>query len=101
MNVGAWGALVVALVAADAKGAETTLQFAEDTAVSRALGGTSPTQVCRSNARWIRIGFASLVLKGGDSLKLSGTQGGVIVLKAGEKWTGRSFYTRALRGSCV
>lgn len=103
MKFGAWGALVAALFVAamDAKGAENTLQFAEDTAVSRVLAGTSPSQVCRSDARWIRVGFQSLVLKGSDSLRLSGTQGGAIVFTAGEKWDGRSFYTRALRGSCV
>ncbi|KGQ18095.1 Alkaline phosphatase [Lysobacter dokdonensis DS-58] len=103
MKFGMWGAPLVALVSAVgvAKGAENTLQFAEDTAVSRELAGTAPTQVCRSNSRWIRVGFDSLVLKGNDKLRLSGTQGGVIELKAGDKWEGRSFYTRALRGSCV
>lgn len=101
MNGRAWGALLLALVAGSANGAETILQFAEDTAVSRALAGTSPTRVCHTNSRWVRVGFASLVLQGGDSLKLSGTQGGVVTLTAGDKWNGRSFYTRALRGSCV
>ena len=101
MNVRNWGVLFLALMTGSANGVETTVQFAEDTAVSRAGAGTSPTQVCRSNARWIRIGFASLTLKGGDSLKLSGTQGGEVELKAGEKWNGRTFYTPAVRGSCV
>ena len=99
MNGRAWGALLLALAAGSANGAETILQFAEDTAVSRALAGTSPTRVCHTNSRWVRVGFASLVLQGSDSLKLSGTQGGVVTLTACDNWNGRSFYTRALRGS--
>lgn len=103
MKVGAGCAsfAVCVLIAGAAQAGETTLQIAEDTAVSRVLDGTSPTQVCRANSRWVRVGFESLRLDGHDSLKLSGSAGGTITLKAGQKWNNRSFYTRALRGSCV
>ena len=95
-----WIAAGVAIACGAAVAGESTLQFAEDTAVSRDLSGTSPTRVCRTGARWMRIGFESLALAGDDSLELTSSQGERIVLQW-NRWEGRSFYTRALRGSCV
>jgi len=88
-----------AIACGAAVAAEQTLQLPEDSAVSGNLSG-SPTRVCRTGARWMRLGFESLVLEGNDSLELTSSQNIREVLR-GNRWQDRSFYTRALRGSCV
>jgi hypothetical protein len=94
--------LVVAatLASVPALAAEYTLQLPEDNAIVRDLDGTSPTKVCRTGARWMRIGFESLELRGSDSLLLTSSQGEKLLLR-GDLWNDRSFHARALRGSCV
>jgi len=49
-----WIVVGVAIACGAAVAGESTLQFAEDTAVSRDLSGTSPTRVCRTGARWMK-----------------------------------------------
>ena len=93
-------AMMLALVATQANAQQVIQQYIEDSAVQGDIDG-SPTQVCgESDAKWIRVGFDSLVLKGSDSLELVGSDGGSLVLK-GNLWAGRSFYVRALPGNCV
>ena len=81
--------------------AQTTLQLPEDGVRVRALpAGAAPARLCVPGARWIRVGFADLVLRGDDRLALTGSAGDRLVL-AGPHWAGRRFHVRALRGSCV
>ncbi len=65
-------------------------------------GSVAPLEqdLCEPSARWLRIRFRALILKGDDSLTLSGTEGGAFTFR-GRRWENRSFFTRAFRGSCV
>jgi hypothetical protein len=93
-------ATLFALVAPFATATQLTLQFPEDDSIVRTLDGTSPTRLCRNNARWIRLGFEALQLQGGDRLELIGASGDTLVFE-GTRWNDRRFHARALRGSCV
>ncbi|HEV8696034.1 MAG TPA: hypothetical protein VGQ93_17885, partial [Lysobacter sp.] len=81
-------------------------QLAEDVAQTRRLPavdsvlGAPVTQVCERGAKWIRLGFAELTLGNYDTLTLS-SNGGDSYTFDGRAWNDRSFYARALRGSCV
>ena len=65
-------------------------------------GSLAPMEqdLCEPSARWLRPRFSELVLKGNDSLTLSGGEGGVFTFQ-GQHWENRSFFTRAFPGSCV
>jgi hypothetical protein len=92
---------VATLMSTAAVPAQTVLQIPENNNVTAfGLNGAAPTRVCSANARWLRLGFDTLVLHGTDRLTLTGSTGDRLVLE-GNRWSGRSFHTRALRGSCV
>src|SRR5512143_3837612 len=65
-------------------------------------GSRTPLEqdLCEPSAKWLRLRFSELVLKGNDSLTLSGGEGGVFTFQ-GQHWENRSFFTRAFPGSCV
>jgi len=90
------------LLALPAGRAEDVLQLPEDGVVVHALpADAAPGRVCAAvGARWLRVGFAELVLRGDDRLVLTGSAGDRLVL-AGPHWDGRRFHVRALRGGCV
>ena len=94
--------LPLLLLAAAAASAQQTLQLPEDGVAVRTLpaADTAPERVCAAGARWLRVGFAELVLRGDDRLVLTGDAGDRLVL-AGPHWNGRRFHARALRGNCV
>jgi hypothetical protein len=86
---------------APAAPAQQTLQLPEDGVTVHPLArGAAPGSVCVTGARWLRVGFAELVLQAGDRLVLTGSAGDRLVL-AGPQWNGRRFHARALRGDCV
>ncbi|WP_190285759.1 proprotein convertase P-domain-containing protein [Montanilutibacter psychrotolerans] len=102
-------ATIATLLAAPfAQAAQRTLQLAEDGAGSRSLRtsrSTSllvapPTRVCEPGAKWVRLGFDSLVLKNYDSLTLVSSGGDRLRFEGGQ-WNNRAFHARALRGECV
>lgn len=83
------------------------VQLAEDSAITEYLPPAAAkslrpatTEVCAAGARWMRIGFKDLELYSYDSLLLTSSEGDSVVFE-GSNWNERSFYTRALRGSCV
>lgn len=97
---GASGAL-----AGTAAAAERVPQLAEDGVRTRMLGssaveGSKAARVCQSGAKWIRLGFRELTLRGSDRLALR-SDGGDRFVFTGPHWNGRRFHARALRGSCV
>jgi len=92
--------VALACVAAAAFGAQQVKQVPEPDTIVRDLGGQTATRVCRTGAKWLRIGFQSLKLQGGDRLVLTSSSGDRLELK-GSRWNDRTFYTRALEGSCV
>ncbi|WP_217710469.1 metallophosphoesterase [Streptomyces sp. NA04227] len=68
----------------------------------RASGASAGRErVCAGDgARWIRLGFEKLTLRGQDSLTLTGSDGGRYTLTS-RNWQGRAFHTRAFEGGCV
>jgi hypothetical protein len=89
------------LATASTAHAQQTLQLPEDGATVHPLSrDASPGSVCATGARWLRVGFADLVLQDDDRLVLTGNGGDRLVL-AGPHWNGRRFHSRALRGDCV
>ncbi|MFD0725323.1 proprotein convertase P-domain-containing protein [Lysobacter brunescens] len=76
-----------------------TRALVEDPARSILTAGAS-SRVCESGAKWLRLDFRSLKLRGYDSLVLR-SSGGDRQIFQGAQWNNRSFTTRALRGSCV
>lgn len=101
----AWATVMLLAAASPAQGASRVPQLAEDGATTRYLSATSklaaPTsRVCEKNAKWIRIGFGELTLDRYDSLVLESDSGDRYVFE-GDRWNGRAFHSRALRGSCV
>ncbi len=76
-----------------------TRALVEDPARSVLTAGAS-SRVCESGAKWLRLDFRSLKLRGYDSLVLRSSEGDRQVFQGGQ-WNNRSFTTRALRGSCV
>lgn len=62
--------------------------------------GSGEDQVCQAQARWLRVRFTELDLRGGDTVTVSGSESGDFTLRA-ENWPGKPFYTRAFPGSCV
>ena len=95
-----WLLLAALLSGSQAGAQQRTLQLTEDSAASHALTPAALTQVCEPGARWIRLGFASLVLAPGDSLTLTSSDGDQQRFDDG-RWNTRSFHARALRGDCV
>jgi hypothetical protein len=95
-----WLLLAVLLPGFQVLAQQYTPQVTEDSAVSHALAPGAPTRVCEPGARWIRLGFASLVLAPGDSLTLT-SAGGDRLRFGDSRWNGRSFHARALRGDCI
>lgn len=77
-------------------------QLAEPgTATGRvAVTQTAPQSVCRSGAKWLRLRFTDLSLRGSDTVTLTGSGGDRLTLNA-KNWTGRAFHTRSLRGECI
>jgi len=92
-------ALLLPCVIASPVRAQEVVQLPEDGVVVRSLSGM-PARVCAPGARWLRIGFAELALRGDDRLVLTGSAGDSLTL-AGSRWAGRRFHARALRGDCV
>lgn len=68
---------------------------AEDHAVQR----SDARQLCQPGAAWIRPHFATLTLKGGDTITLTGSKGAGYTLTA--RHSGRAFSTRSFAGDCV
>ena len=103
-------ALLTVLAAASPLQAKQRIeQLSEDSATTRilpaqpqksVLSASSSTRVCEAGAKWIRLGFKSLVLKSYDSLVITSSGGDRYVFQGGH-WNDRSFHARALRGSCV
>ncbi len=79
---------------------------AEDSSYTRQIDAddgvtsASPGQICEPGAKWIRLGFKDLSLKGYDSLTVSGAGGSSYTFE-GDKWDGISFSSRAIEGECV
>ncbi|WP_198550333.1 metallophosphoesterase family protein [Streptomyces silvensis] len=57
-------------------------------------------RVCHEGAKWLRIGFDDLALRGDDTLTLKGSGSGSTVLTS-RNAQGKAFYTKALEGGCV
>lgn len=102
-----FAAVAVAVVcawSASAQAGQRITQLAEDAASTRQIpfsaDAPSPTQVCEPGAKWIRLGFKELVLKGYDSLTIRGADGASYTFE-GDRWNDRSFSARALEGECV
>ena len=103
-------ALLTVLAAASPLQAKQRVeQLSEDSATTRVLpaqtqksvlSASSSTRVCEAGAKWIRLGFKSLVLKSYDSLVITSSGGDRYVFQ-GAHWNDRAFHARALRGSCV
>ena len=103
-------ALLTVLAAASPLQAKQRVeQLSEDSATTRVLpaqtqksvlSASSSTRVCEAGAKWIRLGFKSLVLKSYDSLVITSSGGDRYVFQGGH-WNDRAFHARALRGSCV
>ena len=99
--------LILAIAAPQAIAKQRTQQLSEDDAVTRQIPAqrslllTAPgNRVCEPGAKWMRLGFKELVLKGYDSLTLTSSGGDRYVFE-GQHWNERSFHARALRGECV
>nr|WP_083467356.1 metallophosphoesterase [Kibdelosporangium sp. MJ126-NF4]CEL23147.1 Alkaline phosphatase precursor (APASE) [Kibdelosporangium sp. MJ126-NF4]CTQ90285.1 Alkaline phosphatase precursor (EC 3.1.3.1) (APASE) [Kibdelosporangium sp. MJ126-NF4] len=56
--------------------------------------------VCAPSAKWIRVRFTELSLRGNDSVTLAGSRSGAFTLTAAH-WPGKAFHTRAFDGDCV
>lgn len=102
--VGWMGALLLGLAGA-AQAAQRVPQLAEDGTRTRQLPESRVlslpvSRVCEKNAKWIRLGFGELTMGRYDSLVLR-SDGGESYTFEGDRWNGRSFHARALRGSCV
>ena len=95
-----WLLLVALLSGSQAAARQRTAQLTEDSAASHDLTPAALAQVCEPGARWLRLGFASLVLAPGDSLTLASSGGDRQRFDDG-RWNARSFHARALRGDCV
>ncbi|MGY0231394.1 choice-of-anchor J domain-containing protein [Longispora urticae] len=85
--------------------ADQTPQLAEpNTVTGRAAitgaRGAAPRTVCQQGARWLRLRFTDLSLRGADSVTVSGTAGGGYTFTAAN-WPGRAFTTQAFAGNCV
>ena len=103
-------ALLTVLAAASPLQAKQRVeQLSEDSATTRVLpaqtqksvlSASSSTRVCEAGAKWIRLGFKSLVLKSYDSLVITSSGDDRYVFQ-GAHWNDRAFHARALRGSCV
>ncbi|WP_083752581.1 metallophosphoesterase family protein [Actinosynnema sp. ALI-1.44] len=65
--------------------------------VARSFSGGD---VCAPGAKWMRIRFTELSLRGNDSVTLAGSRSGVYTLTA-VHWPGKAFHTRAFEGDCV
>ena len=106
----ATSALLTVLAAASPLQAKQRIeQLSEDSATTRVLpaqtqksvlSAASSSRVCEAGAKWIRLGFKSLVLKSYDSLVITSSGGDRYVFQ-GAHWNDRAFHARALRGSCV
>jgi hypothetical protein len=93
--------LFATVVAQPVRAIENTPQLLEDSAIRRAVDPAQPlTRICEPDAKWMRLGFADLVLSPGDTLTLVGSDGDRLVF-ADDRWNSRSFHARALRGDCV
>src|SRR5688500_1857974 len=90
-----------------AQSRQRIVQLAEDGVQTRRIPARSGpladapvTRVCENGARWLRLDFSELTLRGYDALMLSSSGGDRFVFQGGQ-WNQRSFSTRALRGSCI
>ena len=101
--------LTVLAAASPLQARERVEQLSEDSATTRVLpaqaqrsvlSAASSSRVCEPGAKWIRLGFKSLVLKSYDSLVITSSGGDRYVFQGGH-WNNRAFNARALRGSCV
>ncbi|MFC7613276.1 metallophosphoesterase family protein [Actinokineospora soli] len=57
-------------------------------------------KVCADGAKWMRLRFTELSLRGADTVTLTGSAGGRYTL-TGRNWPGKAFHTRAFEGDCV
>ncbi|MGV9776111.1 metallophosphoesterase [Streptosporangium sp. NPDC003464] len=96
-----------AQAAAQAAPADDTVpQLAESAAgtgsvaVSGSAAKAPDREVCSSGAKWLRLRFTRLDLRGKDSLTVTGSAGGSSRF-TGDAWRDRVFTTRALQGDCV
>lgn len=95
------------LCCVSATAAQRVVQLAEDGVSTRQLptAAAQPLaapleRVCEPDAKWLRLGFKELSLKGYDSLTVTGSDGAHYTFE-GDRWSGRSFSMRALEGECV
>ncbi|MEU9337283.1 metallophosphoesterase [Streptomyces sp. NPDC048290] len=79
------------------RGTETGTADVNGAAGARTAGAG---QVCDRGAKWLRVRFDQLSLRGGDTVTLKGSEGGSYTLTAAN-WPGRAFHTRAFQGECV
>ena len=102
-------AAAVLATTAPAEAAQRVLQLNEDGSTTRTLtaraapsilAGDSAGRICEPGAKWVRLGFRSLVLQSYDSLVVTSSGGDRYVFQ-GKAWNDRSFSTRAFRGECV
>ncbi|MGW7483578.1 proprotein convertase P-domain-containing protein [Nonomuraea muscovyensis] len=97
---------VQATTAQAAPAEDTVPQLAETGAttgsadVSGSAAKAAARQVCSSGAKWLRLRFTKLDLRGKDSLTVTGSAGGGFRF-TGDAWRDRVFTTRALQGDCV
>ncbi|SDJ41528.1 Calcineurin-like phosphoesterase [Lentzea albidocapillata subsp. violacea] len=57
-------------------------------------------RVCQDGARWLRLRFTDLTLRGNDSVTVSGAKSGSYTFTA-QHWPGKAFHTKAFEGDCV
>ncbi|GAB3147608.1 hypothetical protein GCM10027290_31160 [Micromonospora sonneratiae] len=60
----------------------------------------APQTVCQQGAKWLRLRFTDLSLRGRDTVTVSGVAGGTFTF-TGRHWPGKAFHTRAFAGECV
>jgi hypothetical protein len=77
-------------------------QLHEKDATREILRGVDavPRRVCRTGARWIRLEFERIALRGKDRIVLQSSGGDRFAFEGGH-WNDRAFGTRAMRGDCV
>lgn len=70
-------------------------------ALSATGAAAAKGQVCAApGAKWLRVRFAKLDLRGADSVVVAGASGGSTTLTA-RNWQGQAFHTKAFSGGCA
>ncbi|CRK56677.1 Aminopeptidase Y (Arg, Lys, Leu preference) [Alloactinosynnema sp. L-07] len=68
--------------------------------IGDSVASSAPRAVCDKGAKWLRLRFTELALRGKDSVTVSGVDGGSFTFTA-DHWPGKAFHTRAFEGECV